>query len=459
MNTNTYLTSLISYLTLIPSAMLCFAPVNGRLKLKKQHVLTAVICLFVLILPLLSYIETSLSLAYNTLMLPLMVVCFIAYNAVLDTHISRSLSVFVLVSALMAFMSNFSIAFDAFLHPSSDLDHFSLAAACFQLFISILLAALLYYPFARYGAYLIDNLSNHFIWFITAMISGIFLGYNLNNIVRYYSTLHTNHVARAYYINMALFFLLLLALNVIFYFLVNSLLEKAKTEERNRILEMQEKRYLAQQQYLKDTARARHDFRHILRTLQELLAKDGKNAEGPDAGAHSALAFLNQYIEKLPAKDGIDYCADPAVNAVLNHYLQMADSAGIHTEIRINLPEELRIDSIDLCSILGNLLENAITACQDVAADGRLTSKAADGGLISLTISPEQGSELYIAVSNSFNGRPDLKGGHYHSTKKDGGGIGLLSVKTTAEHYGGNASFYHEGTMFYSNVMLKNQSA
>lgn len=450
MNTNTYLTSLISYLTLIPSAMLCFAPVNGRLKLKRQHVLTAVICLFVLILPLLSYIETSLSLSYNTLMLPLMVVCFIAYNAVLDIHVSQSLSVFVLVSALMAFMGNFAIAFDARLHPLSDLDHFSLAAACFQLLISILLAALLFYPFSKYGAYLIDNLSLNSIWFVSAMISGIFLGYNLNNIVRNYSTLHTNHVARAYYINMALFFLLLLALNVIFYFLVNSLVEKAKTEERNRILEMQEKRYLAQQQYLKDTARARHDFRHILWTLQELLAKDVKNTEAPDAGSHSALAFLNQYIEKLPAKDGIDYCADPAVNAVLNHYLQMTEESGIHTELKINLPDELKIDSIDLCSILGNLLENAIVACQDVAADSRF---------ISLAISPEQGRELYIAASNSFNGKPDLRGGHYRSTKKDGSGIGLLSVSTTAEHYGGTASFYHEGTVFYSNVMLKNQSA
>ncbi len=438
MNMNAYLVNLLSLLTLIPSAILCFAPVAGRLKFKKRSVITALILIFAIILPLLSYVETSLSLSYNRLMLLLMIVCFIVYNALLRTHFSQSLCCFVLVCALMSFMGNFAIGFDAYLHPLSDLEHYSIEAAGFQLFISLLLCALLYYPFSKYGAYLIDNLNLNSIWLVASMISGIFLGYNLNNIVAKYSTLHTNKVARAYYVNMTLFLLLLLLLNVIFYFLVSFLVEKAKTEDRNRILEMQEERYLAQQQYLKDTRRSRHDFRHILRTLQEMLNED--------ATPQTARDFLNQYIEKLPVRDSADYCADPAVNAVLNHYLQMADKAGIRTSLKIILPEKLEIDNIDLCSILGNLLENAIAACQDVALEHRF---------ISLTISPEQGRELYIAISNSFDGKPSLNGSRYRSTKKDGSGIGLLSVSTTAEYYGGSASFFHEGTVFYSNVMLK----
>ena len=439
MNQKEYLISLISYLPLIPSAILCFAPMKNRLRYNIRYIIIAVICLFALSFPILSYFETRYSLGYNTLILPLLILCFIAYCIVLDTHFSQSLSIYALVMALMAFMSNFSNTFDAFIHPESDINHFSFEAAVFQAFISVLLASLLFYPLSRFGSYLIDNLNQKTIWYVYSAISGIFVIYNLNNVVFYYSTMHTNHVARAYITNMILFFLMILMLNVIFYFIVNSLLEKAKADERIRILQMQEKRYNAQQKYIESTSRARHDFRHILRTLLE-LAKKGNNKE--------TLDFIEQYIEKYPEKDTADYCSNPAVNALLNHYFHMAADSKIHLEQHISLPDILYIDNIDLCSILGNILDNAITACMDVAEDDRF---------VTITISKEQGTELYIAASNSFGGKVNRKGQRYLSTKQGGNGIGLISVIATAERYGGFADFYHEENIFYSNVMMKNK--
>ena len=439
MNQKEYLISLISYLPLIPSAILCFAPMKNRLRYNIKYIIIAVICLFAFSFPILSYFETKYTLGYNALIFPLLILCFIAYCMVLNTHFSQSLSIYVLVIALMAFMSNFSNTFDAFIHPESDIDHFSLEAAIFQTFICVLLAVLLYYPFSRFGSYLIDNLNQKTIWYIYSAISCIFVIYNLNNVVRYYSTMHTNSVGRAYITNMILFFLLILMLNVIFYFIVNSLMEKTKTDERIRILQMQEKRYNAQQKYIEDTARTRHDFRHILRTLLELVNK-GDNKE--------TLDFINQYIEKFPEKYTVDYCSNPAVNALLNHYFQMASDSDIRMEHHINLPDSLYIDNTDLCSVLGNILENAIIACQDVPVNDRF---------LTITVSKEQGTELYIAASNSFSGRVNHKGGRYFSTKQGGSGIGLISIIATAERYGGSADFYHEGKVFYSNVMMENR--
>lgn len=439
MNLKEYLISLVSYLPLIPSAILCFAPMKNRLRFKMLHIMISVICFFAVVLPILSYVETRYSLAYNSLMLPLLVLCFISYCMMLNTHISQSLSIYLLVMALMAFMSNFSNAFDAFMHPESDLDHFSLEAAVFQIFISVLLACILYYPFSRYGSYLIDNLNQKSIWYIFSVISGIFIIYNINNVVHYYSTMHTNHVARAYMTNMILLFLMVLMLNVIFYFIVNSLIESVRANERIRILQMQEKQYNAQQKYLETTARARHDFRHILRTLSE-LAEKGDNK--------TALDLLNQYIKNYPEKDTADYCGNNAVNALLNHYFQIAKDSHIRIEQHISLPDRLYIDIIDLCSVLGNVLENAITACQDVPEDERF---------VTITVSREQGTELYIAVSNSFSGKVNRKGKRYLSTKQGGNGIGLISITATAERYDGSADFYHEEKIFYSNIMMENR--
>lgn len=132
MNQKEYLISLISYLPLIPSAILCFAPMKNRLRYNIKYIIIAVICLFAFSFPILSYFETKYTLGYNALIIPLLILCFIAYCMVLNTHFSQSLSIYVLVIALMAFMSNFSNTFDAFIHPESDIDHFSLEAAIFQ---------------------------------------------------------------------------------------------------------------------------------------------------------------------------------------------------------------------------------------------------------------------------------------------------------------------------------------
>ena len=131
-------------------------------------------------------------------------------------------------------------------------------------------------------------------------------------------------------------------------------------------------------------------------------------------------------------------------NALLNHYFQIAKDSHIRIEQHISLPDRLYIDIIDLCSVLGNVLENAITACQDVPEDERF---------VTITVSREQGTELYIAVSNSFSGKVNRKGKHYLSTKQGGNGIGLSSVSSIAEKYGGLARFYHEGKEFNADVV------
>ena len=53
-----------------------------------------------------------------------------------------------------------------------------------------------------------------------------------------------------------------------------------------------------------------------------------------------------------------------AVNALLNYYEQIARQYNIDVKFRIALPDELDISVSDLCSILGNLIENAIDGCK-----------------------------------------------------------------------------------------------
>ena len=61
-------------------------------------------------------------------------------------------------------------------------------------------------------------------------------------------------------------------------------------------------------------------------------------------------------------------------------------------------------------------------------------------------------------VDNSFDGTLLTEDGNFVSTKHDHDALGLKSVKNIADKYNGSASFESRGGMFYSAVMLTNNS-
>ena len=434
-----FLLDLLPYTIIIPAILLCYAPAKNRFRYDRSKTVTLIVG-FAVSLCVLAGLSTTLvfkdwSIMYTVSLLLL----FIVYHKSLLLHISQSVSIFVLVCTFNSFINNYAIIFDALRHPTGKLADFSLEAYLFQAGLSILFCILASYPMARYGSYLVDNLQQPRIWWISAVVSSLFYIFNQRMVIHRYDTLHTNSVGIAYITVMIMMFFLLILLCIIFYYIVNALIEKARTEDNNRIMSMQERHYEALQQYIDSDSRARHDFRQAIYTLSEFSSK--KDYESIDD-------YLHKYIETLPQKETVDYCSNSALNALINHYARMASARDIEFHAKVMLPTDLNIRANDLCSIVGNILENAIKACSDPDLDKRI---------IRLVISSEQGNELYIAVSNSYGGKLLKKGDRYLSNHKGGSGIGLVSITTTAEHYGGSARFSNDDRMFYSDVMLVNR--
>ena len=82
---------------------------------------------------------------------------------------------------------------------------------------------------------------------------------------------------------------------------------------------------------------------------------------------------------------------------------------------------------MDLCSIVGNILDNAIAACLDIPRTDRY---------INLSISCPNKVRFGIVASNSFNGKIKMDGEHYLSTHRGGSGIGLSIVKAIQDMIG-----------------------
>lgn len=214
--------------------------------------------------------------------------------------------------------------------------------------------------------------------------------------------------------------------------------KNADLSERIRFFEMQENQYIMQKRYIEETSKQRHDFRHFIITLNT-LAENGE--------LNSLKEYLTKYMEILPKLNTKTYCKNNAVNALLNYYAQFETENGIHTEWDIVLPDNLSISEPDICSLLGNMIENAISGCMT------LSDKNDRYHCLSITV--KNNRNLYIVSTNSFNGVVRMKEEQYLSTKRRGNGIGIHSMKIISEKYNGIAKFYHFENEFYADIMIQ----
>lgn len=95
-----------------------------------------------------------------------------------------------------------------------------------------------------------------------------------------------------------------------------------------------------------------------------------------------------------------------------SHYKRfLAAAAGIETDWKIGLPEPLTISELDLASLFGNLLENAIDGCCSLPEGSRYSC---------LTAELRHGRMLYVVSTNSFHGQVRKGTDGYRSTKHSG---------------------------------------
>lgn len=141
------------------------------------------------------------------------------------------------------------------------------------------------------------------------------------------------------------------------------------------------------------------------------------------------------------------YCPNSIVNAVLNTKEQLAQSEEIAYTYQVDLNESPAIDSIDLCSLLSNTLDNAIEACRKIpdVSQRFFTVKArCKNGYFS------------YEIVNSKNNEVRTENGIYKTDKQDldSHGIGLRNVTAVVEKYNGSLEISHTEDTFTVTVLI-----
>ena len=141
----------------------------------------------------------------------------------------------------------------------------------------------------------------------------------------------------------------------------------------------------------------------------------------------------------------VQYCSNVSSNALLNYYIKLAQDQGIDVETSISLPPSLPVPEIDFCTILGNLLSNAVESCM------RQTCGPAS---IAINIGQAGKSMIALSVRNTYTHVICLKDGRFMSSKRDDLGTGTSSVRYLVDRYHGILKFTYEEGIFEASLLL-----
>ena len=436
MDIRTFFEEISQYIIMVPSALVCYLPMYKKLRYPAWKIAATVLLAFTVMMPLMALIRIRLDLGINEVMMPAVVLCFFAYRQTVNAGFMQSLAVYVVSILFAAFPSCFSVIYDAYIHPTSTLAEYSMEANTFSIIMMFVLVLIFGYPLAKRGSELTECLVIEKVWALTIPVSALLIALGMFTQPLYYSTLYVARMFSVYVMILVSFFVLTLFLAIVFYFVAMGIYRSERLKEKNRILEMQESRYNQLQEYIERTKKLRHDFRQSVHVMG-MLAAAGDFAELKD--------YIDQYEKSMPLSDITDYCRINAVNALLNYYEQIARQYNMDVKFRIALPDELDISVSDLCSILGNLIENAIDGCKTAEEGERYCY---------LSVVAEQHA-IYIVSTNSFSGELRPSGTAFHSTKHRGLGTGIPSMRAMAEKYGGTADFRSDGKEFQADIMIR----
>lgn len=207
--------------------------------------------------------------------------------------------------------------------------------------------------------------------------------------------------------------------------------EKELVSANNELLTLSEKT-------LSDMRQIRHDLKNQISYMRMLFENGDADAldrffAGMDTDLHTAISYID--------------CGNKNISAILNMKKAKAEASGYSFRTDIVIPDKLPFSDTDMCSILTNLLDNAIEAMEHYDfKDGYIDIRARVNGdyLYFIIMNPlpddaESGSILRLVTNKS---------------DKSLHGMGTKIVKRLAAKYNGLAAFDIENGKFEAKIML-----
>jgi len=174
----------------------------------------------------------------------------------------------------------------------------------------------------------------------------------------------------------------------------------------------------------------RHDFLNHLQVVYSLMEM-GETAE--------ANAYIEKVYGAITSVSRAMKTANPAINALLQVKLAACEKAHIKAEINIQSSwKDLPIPGWEMCKVLGNLIDNAIDALQEVEERHLAITLTEDLHTFRFAVSNNGPMIPLKSQSGIFD--PGI------TTKAAGHGMGLYIVRKTLNERGGDIALVSDAT-------------
>ena len=199
--------------------------------------------------------------------------------------------------------------------------------------------------------------------------------------------------------------------------------EKEEAEHEQMVLQYEIRSAKREMQASDDIRRLYHDVKNHLLAIQSMSGSEGE---------------INDYLsELLPKFEGYETqvkTGNPTVDAILSEKIQLAYADGIRFNVCLDLSGLDHIKTVDLVTIFGNAVDNAIEAL-------RKTEKS-EGERFLFIKSSTFANNVVIRFQNRYAGDVELRGGVPVTSKKDADmhGLGISSIRNAVRRYGGTVT-------------------
>lgn len=212
----------------------------------------------------------------------------------------------------------------------------------------------------------------------------------------------------------------------------------AQADYVNQLKQMQlHEKYLqaqigAYEQMEQSARQTRHDFRHHNMVVAEYARQEDYRA---------ILDYLQEYERQEEEKYSGIFCKNHVVNNVLSAYMSKAGREQIEVTSDIRLGATVGISDYDLVTVLANILENAVNACEREEGEKWME--------ISLW---QKGNKLIFVCKNTCTAKVEFRDGIPSNRERIG--VGINSVLCVVKKYDGDVNFSAANGVFTCQVIL-----
>lgn len=183
----------------------------------------------------------------------------------------------------------------------------------------------------------------------------------------------------------------------------------------------------------------RHDMQRHINVMREMLSQNQ---------TIQTREYLDN-MENTVSKSFYVYTGNQTIDAVINIETRKAKEHGIKVYTKIVNAQSIKVNSMDICTILSNAIENAIECCIKTGGDFVSVTVISTDEIVKIEIKNPSPYEPEIIRDSGFLTSKSDKTMH---------GYGMKNIEKIVKKYNGNIEKIYRNNIFYLYIIIDNMS-